>query len=479
MKTGSTRPALPPGFELVSGTDSTGPFLISEDPVSNFEYLVYLEWLRHNFVDYPEIYENARPRSVDPGIRYPVNDPFTSAYLGHPAYSDYPVVGVNWEQAMDYCSWRTDRMNEAILISIGGLSFRKQFINSSNENNFQTEAFINGQFEFSEVPIKNQAFFHYELNETKTLWERPHDYYSAIKLNNADLYPSLFYGGRLPTEEEWDIYMQSGSTSTQRKSVDQSFVQLAELLDISAEMRKTYSRHPQNHNLKTQKNPVREWLLDTFSGFKRHHQSTEEKFLSAAMGKADLHQRFIDAYGSLLEKDSMGRFGFRIMGWQPSGEAITVHRYNYYGLKSFDMVPQEKSKELIDAITAIYINYRLDTFRIPGNRPDMLWFYGPKYIITSKGDQIRFLVNQKYYDIKMPFPFISVEKDLVFLQNDAEVLSYINGDNLTGKSFYGFYRITKNKNIRKSEFEKYGQNDLGFRMVLPWYGHALPKGFEW
>ena len=42
-------------------------------------------------------------------------------YFRHPAYQDYPVVGVSWQQAVDYCDWRTDRVNERRLIESGAL----------------------------------------------------------------------------------------------------------------------------------------------------------------------------------------------------------------------------------------------------------------------------------------------------------------------------------------------------------------------
>jgi len=42
---------------------------------------------------------------------YSFNEPMTEQYFWHPAYDNYPVVGVNWRQARAFCIWRTQLMN--------------------------------------------------------------------------------------------------------------------------------------------------------------------------------------------------------------------------------------------------------------------------------------------------------------------------------------------------------------------------------
>jgi formylglycine-generating enzyme required for sulfatase activity len=42
---------------------------------------------------------------------YSYNEPMTKRYFAHPAYGNYPVVGVNWKQAVAFCHWRTRYLN--------------------------------------------------------------------------------------------------------------------------------------------------------------------------------------------------------------------------------------------------------------------------------------------------------------------------------------------------------------------------------
>ena len=39
-------------------------------------------------------------------------NPLTQYYFSHPGFNIYPVVGVSYEQAIRFCQWRSDRVNE-------------------------------------------------------------------------------------------------------------------------------------------------------------------------------------------------------------------------------------------------------------------------------------------------------------------------------------------------------------------------------
>ena len=51
---------------------------------------------------------------------YSFNEPMTQNYFWHPAYDDYPVVGVSWKQASAFCIWRTMLLHD-FLVENGGI----------------------------------------------------------------------------------------------------------------------------------------------------------------------------------------------------------------------------------------------------------------------------------------------------------------------------------------------------------------------
>ncbi len=161
-------------------------FYMDQTEVANVDYLEYLYWLRRVFgEDYPGVYLKALPDTLVWREKLAYNEPLVENYLRHPAYHFYPVVGVTWEQANEYCLWRTDRVNEMLLIKEGILDYDPD---QKNENNFNTEAYLAGQYE----GLVNQPL--QDLDPSGT-GER------SVRLEDGILLPKY----RLPTEAEWEF----------------------------------------------------------------------------------------------------------------------------------------------------------------------------------------------------------------------------------------------------------------------------------
>jgi formylglycine-generating enzyme required for sulfatase activity len=90
-----------------------GNLFIDQTEVRNLDYLEYLYW---TYKHEPAKYKSILPDTMvwrEPAV---YNEPYVEYYLRHPAYRDYPVVGISYEQAVEFCKWRSDRVNEFIYI---------------------------------------------------------------------------------------------------------------------------------------------------------------------------------------------------------------------------------------------------------------------------------------------------------------------------------------------------------------------------
>jgi formylglycine-generating enzyme len=159
-------------------------FYMDETEVANVHYLEYLYWLLRVYgTDYPEVYRKALPDSLVWRDRLAFNEPLVENYLRHPAYNFYPVVGVNWLQANDFCLWRSDRVNEQILIREGIL---RNNPNQVNEDNFNTDSYLAGQYE----GLVKQNIKSLNPNEDRR----------RVRWEDGVFLPKY----RLPTEAEWE-----------------------------------------------------------------------------------------------------------------------------------------------------------------------------------------------------------------------------------------------------------------------------------
>ncbi|MCO5725178.1 gliding motility lipoprotein GldJ [Robiginitalea marina] len=130
-------------------TQHVQSFYMDETEVTNVMYLEYLDYLKSVYPPedprYTNIYEGALPDTLVWRNRLGFNETMTNNYLRHPAYAEYPVVGVNWVQATQFAEWRTDRVNEAMLEREGYLAedVKYRAMNGEIGGTFSTEAYLN------------------------------------------------------------------------------------------------------------------------------------------------------------------------------------------------------------------------------------------------------------------------------------------------------------------------------------------------
>lgn len=157
-------------------------FYMDETEVANIDYKEYLYWTKKTYKTYPLVYQEALPDTLVWREELAFNEPFIQTYFRHPSYDEYPVVGVTWLQAKKYAEWRTDRVNEMMLIERGILNPSADQVDSDN---FNTETYLAGQ---------------YQGNVRKNLKDLGSGGERAVRFEDGILLPDY----RLPTEAEWE-----------------------------------------------------------------------------------------------------------------------------------------------------------------------------------------------------------------------------------------------------------------------------------
>lgn len=182
-------------------------FYIDETEVTNLMYNEYLNWLETVFPtqnpDYRLIYNGALPDTLVWRNTLGYVEELTTNYLRHPAYSEYPVVGVNWLQAVQYAEWRSDRVNEFILEREGFVKKDVRYTDVDANSTFNTKTYLKRP----EVSYGGKTD---SLSENNTplinSGKRGTVQKDTATINNyAKIENGLFLlSYRLPTETEWE-----------------------------------------------------------------------------------------------------------------------------------------------------------------------------------------------------------------------------------------------------------------------------------
>jgi len=294
-------------------------FYMDETEISNLHYLEYLYWLGRVYGEnYPEVCKKALPDTLVWRDKMAFNEPYVEYYLRHPSFRDYPVVGVNWLQATDFCAWRTDRVNEFILIREGLFDWYNE---QRDEDNFNTDAYLAGQYESGKVidlPDLNPSGSGTRL----------------VRMEDGILLPRY----RLPTEAEWEYaaYGLIGNTIGERvverklypwnghgvRNADEKYIgsmlanfkrgagdnmgvagKLNDNADITAPV---YSYWPNDYGLYNMAGNVSEWVMDVYRPLTGEDKTDFRSF------RGNVFQTQVrDEEGAIAEKDSLGRIQWR------------------------------------------------------------------------------------------------------------------------------------------------------------------------
>ena len=172
-------------------------FFMDETEVTNVMYTEYLSWLKMVYppteARYRNIYNAALPDTLVWRNRLGFTETLTNTYLRHPAYANYPVVGVSWVQANDFSKWRTDRVNELTLEKAGYLKKGARVNDAYGSGSFSTNTYLNAP---SQVYGGNDSIvFRGRKNKAD-------ENASGVYLRQeSGLFTAEF---RLPTEAEWE-----------------------------------------------------------------------------------------------------------------------------------------------------------------------------------------------------------------------------------------------------------------------------------
>jgi gliding motility-associated lipoprotein GldJ len=289
-------------------------FYIDETTVSNRGYRMYLYWLRRVYVSYPEVYRRALPDTLVWLDQLSFNEPQFENYFRHPAYDTYPVVGVSWLKAADYCNWRTDRINEELLIRQGIL---EKDPNQRDRENFNTEAYLNAQYEG--VVRQNLP----SLN--------PDEDTRRVRMEDGILQPRV----RLPTEAEWEyaalalignsvneriyerrIFPWNGTVMRRSEKKERGLFRAnftrrtGDLMGVAGALNSgmsgpgdVYSFWPNDYGLYNMGGNVNEWVLDVY----RPQSSEEVSDFNPFRGNQFMFLEVDAATGAPVEKDDLGR----------------------------------------------------------------------------------------------------------------------------------------------------------------------------
>jgi formylglycine-generating enzyme required for sulfatase activity len=151
--------------------------MCDETEVAVIDYREYLYWTGRTYGLNSQTYNNALPNTMigdsflshykreEDSLLYE-NADLRERYFRYPNYNDYPIVGITYEQAVNYSNWRSDMVLQMILLEA---KLVKLHIKSDSSTCFTAARYLAGQY-YDYKPPKNLLIPRYRL-PTIEEWE--------------------------------------------------------------------------------------------------------------------------------------------------------------------------------------------------------------------------------------------------------------------------------------------------------------------
>ncbi|HTB07778.1 MAG TPA: SUMF1/EgtB/PvdO family nonheme iron enzyme [Bacteroidia bacterium] len=120
-----------------------------QEEITNTNWREYLYWIKQVYGTSSDEYKAALPDttvwvdSLTIHLSMYCLSSYVRYYLRHPAYNEYPVVGVSQKQATELAKWRSDRVMELILVDNGKIEWDSM---QTRETHFTIERYFSGNY---------------------------------------------------------------------------------------------------------------------------------------------------------------------------------------------------------------------------------------------------------------------------------------------------------------------------------------------
>lgn len=138
----------PPGTVQINDT-----LFVDVAEVSNLAWQEYEFWTKATYGANSTEHLATLPDTLVWREKLAYNEPYVQYYYRHPAYKEYPVVGISYEQAIAYCKWRTERVKT-------NLAIKKDFIHQNFEYRLPTKSEWEKLAETSTIFLSNNGKNH-------------------------------------------------------------------------------------------------------------------------------------------------------------------------------------------------------------------------------------------------------------------------------------------------------------------------------